>query len=110
MNLKKYNIYIKQLIDWMPSPVFSAGTFSPNKKEEEEFMNRYQKILKVSREKYSVQRKYVEDKIKKTMAEVAEQEKIWEKKKEDFKNKEKERKEKERQKKFEEKKKEENKN
>ena len=110
MNLKKYNIYIKQLIDWMPSPVFSAGTFSPNKKEEEEFMNRYQKILKVSREKYSVQRKYVEDKIKKTMAEVAEQEKIWEKKKEDFKNKEKERKEKERQKKFEQKKKEENKN
>ena len=110
MNLKKYNIYIKQLIDWMPSPVFSAGTFSPNKKEEEEFMNRYQKILKVSREKYSVQRKYVEEKIKKTMAEVAEQEKIWEKKKEDFKNKEKERKEKERQKKFEQKKKEENKN
>ena len=110
MNLKKYNIYIKQLIDWMPSPVFSAGTFSPNKKEEEEFMNRYQKILKVSREKYSVQRKYVEEKIKKTMAEVAEQEKIWEKKKEDFKNKEKERKEKEKQKKFEQKKKEENKN
>ena len=110
MNLKKYNIYIKQLIDWMPSPVFSAGTFSPNKKEEEEFMNRYQKILKVSREKYSVQRKFVEEKIKKTMAEVAEQEKIWEKKKEDFKNKEKERKEKERQKKFEQKKKEENKN
>ena len=110
MNLKKYNIYIKQLIDWMPSPVFSAGTFSPNKKEEEEFMNRYQKILKVSREKYSVQRKFVDEKIKKTMAEVAEQEKIWEKKKEDFKNKEKERKEKERQKKFEQKKKEENKN
>ena len=110
MNLKKYNIYIKQLIDWMPSPVFSAGTFSPNKKEEEEFMNRYQKILKVSREKYSVQRKFVEEKIKKTMAEVAEQEKIWEKKKEDFKNKEKEIKEKERQKKFEQKKKEENKN
>ena len=110
MNLKKYNIYIKQLIDWMPSPVFSAGTFSPNKKEEEEFMNRYQKILKVSREKYSVQRKFVEEKIKKTMAEVAEQEKIWEKKKEDFKNKEKERKEKERQKKFEQKKKDENKN
>ena len=110
MNLKKYNIYIKQLIDWMPSPVFSAGTFSPNKKEEEEFMNRYQKILKVSREKYSVQRKFVEEKIKKTMAEVAEQEKIWEKKKEDFKNKEKERKEKEKQKKFEQKKKEENKN
>ncbi len=110
MNLKKYNIYIKQLIDWMPSPVFSAGTFSPNKKEEEEFMNRYQKILKVSREKYSVQRKFVEEKIKKTMAEVAEQEKIWEKKKEDFKNKEKERKEKERQKKFEQKKKNKNKN
>ena len=110
MNLKKYNIYIKQLIDWMPSPVFSAGTFSPNKKEEEEFMNRYQKILKVSREKYSVQRKFVEEKIKKTMAEVAEQEKIWEKKKEDFKNKEKERKEKEKQKKFEQKKKDENKN
>jgi len=51
----------------MPSPVFSAGTFSPNKKEEEEFMNRYQKILKVSREKYSVQRKFVEEKIKKNL-------------------------------------------
>ena len=103
MNLKKYNIYIKQLIDWMPSPVFSAGTFPPNKKDEEEFALRYQNILKVSREKYSLSRKIVEERINKTINDVMTQEKIHEKKKEEFKQREKERKEKERQKKLEEK-------
>ncbi|MBF0913829.1 type IV secretion system DNA-binding domain-containing protein [Candidatus Gracilibacteria bacterium] len=103
MNLKKYNIYIKQLIDGMPSPVFSAGTFPPNKKDEEEFALRYQNILKVSREKYSLSRKIVEERINKTINDVMTQEKIHEKKKEEFKQREKERKEKERQKKLEEK-------
>ena len=103
MNLKKYNIYIKQLIDWMPSPVFSAGTFPPNKKDEEEFALRYQNILKVSREKYSLSRKIVEERINKTINDVMTQEKNHEKKKEEFKQREKERKEKERQKKLEEK-------
>jgi hypothetical protein len=87
----------------MPSPVFSAGTFPPNKKDEEEFALRYQNILKVSREKYSLSRKIVEERINKTINDVMTQEKIHEKKKEEFKQREKERKEKERQKKLEEK-------
>lgn len=109
MNLKKYNIYIKQLIDGMPSGVFSAWTFSPNKKNEEIFGKRYENILKVSREKYSVWKKIVEEKINKTLSEIAKWEKEWERKKEEFKQKEKEKKEKERLKKLEEAKKNENK-
>lgn len=102
MNLKKYNIYIKQLIDWMPSSVFSAWTFSPNKKDEKIFWERYDKILKVSREKYSVPRKLVEERINKTINDVVAQEKLHEKRKEEHKQKEKEKKEKERQKKLDE--------
>ncbi len=96
MNLKKYNIYTKQLIDWMPSPIFSAWTFWPNKKNEEIFEKRYEKILQVSREKYCKSRKQVEDKIYKTIDDIDTQEKLWEKKKEDFKQKEKEEKERKR--------------
>lgn len=100
MNLKKYNIYIKQLIDWMPSPVFSAWTFPPNQKDEHIFSKRYENILKVSREKYSVSKFLVEERINKSIMDISNQEKAWEKKKEEFKQKEKERKEKERQKKL----------
>jgi septin family protein len=89
MNLKKYNIYTKQLIDGMPSPVFSASTFAPNKKNEEAFSKRYQKILQVSREKYSKARKQVEEKIYQTIDEIDKQEAAWEKKKLEFKEKEK---------------------
>jgi hypothetical protein len=87
MNLKKYNIYLKQLIDGMPSPVFSAGTFPPLKKDEKEFSERYENILKVSREKYSKAKSTIEQKMNKTMSEIEKQEELWEKKKEDFKNK-----------------------
>ena len=90
MNLKKYNIYTKQLIDGMPSPVFSAGTFAPNKKNEEVFSSRYSKILAVSREKYSKPRKTVEARINKTLGEIEKQEQQWEKKKADFDKKKKE--------------------
>lgn len=87
MNLKKYNIYLKQLIDGMPSPIFSASTFAPNSKNNEIFHARYKKILNVSREKYSKSKKSVEDKINKTLEDIEGQEKVWEKKKEEFKNK-----------------------
>jgi hypothetical protein len=43
----------------MPSPVFSAKTFAPHKKNPEAFETRYSKILNVSREKYSKSRKIV---------------------------------------------------
>jgi len=87
MNLSKYNIYTKQLIDWMPSWVFSAWTFPPYQKNEEVFASRYKKILSVSREKYSKSRDSVEKRISKTMKDIEIQEEQWEKKKEDFKNK-----------------------
>ncbi len=80
-NLSKYNIYLKQLIDGMPSPVFSAGTFAPHAKNDEAFAARYAKILKVSREKYSKPRDSVESRINKTLRDLELQEEAWEKKK-----------------------------
>lgn len=94
MNLKKYNIYTKELIDWMPSPVFSASTFEPNKKSKELLEKRYKKILTVSREKYSKAKKNIEEKIYKNISDLEKQEKAWEKKKEEFKQKQKEKKQK----------------
>ncbi len=87
ISMSKYDIYLKQLIDGMPSPTFSAGTFAPNKKDEAIFAARYNKILTVSREKYSKARSGVEGKISKMMDDVEKQEGEWEKKKEDFKKK-----------------------
>ncbi|MDA9129352.1 type IV secretion system DNA-binding domain-containing protein [Candidatus Gracilibacteria bacterium] len=85
MNQKKYTIYIKQLIDGMPSPIFSAATFAPHPRDPDEFAERYEKILQVSRERYSKPRKLVEEKINKTMLDIEKQEEEWEKKKEEFK-------------------------
>jgi hypothetical protein len=87
INLSKYNIYLKQLIDGMPSRVFSAATFAPNVKNDEAFQIRYNKILAVSREKYCNSRQEVEAKMNKMMQDVEVEEEQWEKKKEDFKNK-----------------------
>ena len=95
MNLKKYNIYLKQLIDGMPSSVFSAWTFAPYEKDDNIFADRYDKILSVSREKYSKARSMIEKKIKQNMDEIEKQEALWEKKKDDFKNKKAEEKKKE---------------
>ncbi len=85
MNLKKYNIYIKQLIDWMPSWVFSASTFAPNVKNEEAFSTRYKKILNVSREKYCKSKENVESKIYSSIDDIDKQESAWEKKKQEYK-------------------------
>lgn len=54
----------------MPSPIFSAEMFPPRKKDEEEFKNRYGKILQVSREKYCKPREQVVEKIGKMMADI----------------------------------------
>jgi len=94
MNIKKYNIYSKLLVDWMPTTTFSAWTFAPNEKNEKIFHSRYNKILSVSREKYSKPRKTVEQRINKMLNDIEKQEKQWEKKKEDFKNKKQEEKKK----------------
>jgi len=90
LNLKNYNIYTKQLIDGMPSPVFSASTFGPNTRNEEVFSSRYAKILSVSREKYSKPRKSVESKINKSLEDLEKQEEEFEKKKAEYNEKKKE--------------------
>jgi hypothetical protein len=87
MNIKKYNIYSKLLVDGMPTITFSAGTFAPNQKNDKVFHTRYEKILSVSREKYSKPKNKVESTINKMLADIEKDEKQWEKKKEDFKKK-----------------------
>lgn len=84
-NQKKYTIYLKQLIDGMPSPIFSAATFPPHEKDEEEFHERYEKILQVSRERYCKKKSVVVQKIQSMMSDLEQAEEKWEQKKEDFK-------------------------
>jgi len=62
VNLGKYNIYIKLMIDGIAGRPFSAETLPPFPKPEKS--NR-EKIIKVSRERYGVQRKIIEEKISK---------------------------------------------
>ena len=71
-NIKKYTIYLRELVDGMPSSIFSAETFPPHKKEESELKERYSKILQVSREKYCKPRDLVVDKIAKMMENIEE--------------------------------------
>ena len=88
-NLAKYKIYLKQLIDGMPSPIFSANTFPPYSKNPEVFNARYNKILQVSREKYSKPRLTVVNRINKSMEDIEKAEKQWEKKKSEYEEKKK---------------------
>ncbi len=81
MNIKKYNIYAKILVDWMPTNVFSATTFAPNKKNEQVFASRYEKILQVSREKYSKPRKKVEKTINSMLQKIHADDQEWQERK-----------------------------
>ncbi|MCD5397053.1 MAG: TraM recognition domain-containing protein, partial [Candidatus Pacebacteria bacterium] len=60
VNLAKYNIYLKLMIDGIAGRAFSAKTFPPVSSLEKSFK---EKIIKVSREKYGVPRQIVEGKI-----------------------------------------------
>jgi len=60
VNLGKYNIYLKLMIDGLAGRPFSAETLPPFKKPEE---SNKEKIIKVSRERYSTPQKIIEDKI-----------------------------------------------
>jgi CxxC-x17-CxxC domain-containing protein len=60
VNLGKYNIYLRLMIDGLASRPFSAQTLPPIEKPEKS--NR-EKIIKASRERYSTSRQSVEDKI-----------------------------------------------
>ena len=62
VNLTKYNIYLKLMIDGLAGRPFSAETLKPFPKPEK---SHKEKIIKVSRERYSTPRKIVEEKISK---------------------------------------------
>lgn len=61
VNLAKYNIYLKLMIDGMAGRPFSAQTLIPIEKSEKTFE---QEIIKFSQEKYGNPKKEVEEKIK----------------------------------------------
>lgn len=60
VNLGKYNIYLKLMVDGVAGRPFSAETLPPLPKPEK--LNR-EKIVKVSRERYGTPRQIVEEKI-----------------------------------------------
>jgi len=60
VNLTKYNIYLKLMIDGLAGRPFSAQTLAPFPKPETSFR---EKIIKASRERYGTSRQVVEEKI-----------------------------------------------
>jgi len=62
VSLSKYTAYTRLLIDNMPTKTFSLGTLPPVDFDEDE--GRREKLMKVSREKFTKKRELVEDKIK----------------------------------------------
>ena len=60
VNLTKYEIYLKLMIDGVAGRPFSAETLPPWTKQKE---SNKEKIIKVARERYGVARKIVEEKI-----------------------------------------------
>jgi len=60
VNLGKYNVYLKLMIDGLAGRPFSAQTLPPWPMEES---SNVEKIIKVSRERYSTERYIVEEKI-----------------------------------------------
>lgn len=63
MNLPKYTTYTKLLVDGMPTPIFSTRTLSPVQSRVRSEEQKAETLRKVSREKYSRERAFVEKKI-----------------------------------------------
>ncbi|HRR39308.1 MAG TPA: type IV secretion system DNA-binding domain-containing protein [Candidatus Paceibacterota bacterium] len=64
VNLPKYNIYLKLMIDGVTSRPFAAVTLPPLPKPEKSYK---EKIIKLSRERYGTEREKVEQKIARWM-------------------------------------------
>jgi len=62
VNLSKYNIFLKLMINGMAGSPFSAETLPPLPKPDD---SNKEKIIKASRERYGTKRKIIEDKISK---------------------------------------------
>ena len=60
INLPKYQIYIKLMVDGITGPPFSATTLEPAKKPEKNYRN---EIIEYNREKYSRKKEEVEEEI-----------------------------------------------
>ena len=87
-NLRKYDIYTKLLIDGMPSPVFSATTYAPlHERIDIPPQQARDVLLKVSREKYTKKKDFVEKKIFEYAAKIGEDEKKYRKEQEAYKEK-----------------------
>jgi CxxC-x17-CxxC domain-containing protein len=69
INLPKYNIYTKLMIDGISGRPFSAETLPPIKKQEKEIK---EKIIRVSGERYGTERKKVEEKLARWLGEFQE--------------------------------------
>ena len=61
VNLTKYHIYLKLMIDGVATNPFSAGTIEPI--DLIDTIDNYDKIIKVSRERYGTEKEVIEDKI-----------------------------------------------
>ncbi|MDP2664208.1 MAG: hypothetical protein Q8P08_02110, partial [bacterium] len=68
-NLKKYNVYLKLMIDGLAGRPFSAQTLPPFPRPEE---SHREKIIKLSRVRYSTSRSIIEEKISKWTGTVTE--------------------------------------
>ena len=62
VNLSKYNIYLKLMIEGVASEPFSATTLPPVP-EPDDWQEILDKVIKVSRERYSTKRSVIEEKI-----------------------------------------------
>lgn len=63
-SLPKYQVYNRIMVDGMTSPVFSAGTLPPpDIVSDEDPEERYDKVIKFSRQRYAKPRAQVEEKI-----------------------------------------------
>ncbi len=59
INIPKYQVYLKLMIDGVSSPPFSAATLPPIARKTDSF----DKVVRVSRERYAMDRSVVEDKV-----------------------------------------------
>jgi CxxC-x17-CxxC domain-containing protein len=69
VNLPKYHVYVKLMIDGVSGKPFSATTLPP---PESSFDSQREKIIRVSKERYAVKRETIEEKLNRWLGEFEE--------------------------------------
>ena len=69
INLPKYNVYVKLMIDGVSGKPFSAETLPPPEPEKD---SQKDKIIRVSKERYAVPREKIEDKLNRWLGDFEE--------------------------------------